>query len=118
MTLAKPGLVSCPDCGERTWLDGFGTHRCKPKWECRGAWEHWTCDWEAVHAHDSEDAAESFAERYDCEGGEYAIIGNRVTPQQVYVRKPADPDSYDVPLAEIFDISAEAQPHYWASKVA
>lgn len=64
----------CPLCKEFGWLGGDRmNHVCAPEWECRLETED-DRDWHTIHAHDSETAAEKYAEYYDCEGGEYAIV--------------------------------------------
>lgn len=104
----------CPRCREYGFLDtGILRHVCKPAWECRPAW-HDDDDgaWEIVHATDAETAAEKYAEQYDRDGGDYAIIGGRMRDEAVIqVRKP------DAETFEQWAIRAEAIPTYYATKV-
>ena len=105
---------TCPTCGK---YDGFGygfmDHRCKPMWECRQETK-WMADddWQTIHASDSEEAAEVFAERYDCEGGEYVIVGGKCRDDfVVQVRKPGETE------IERYSIEAEAVPQYRGTKL-
>jgi hypothetical protein len=109
----------CPRCGDFGWFGSKHSpdHRCKPVWECRleTDGDDW---WDKVHATDQETAAEKFAERYDCEGGEYSIVGGRHGDCVVLVRKPADPDSDETdPQPEVtrWSIEGEAVPTYRAT---
>jgi hypothetical protein len=108
-------LYECTTC--RRWV--FDKHVCPPKWECRAAWEDWRdAEWTTMHAYDAETAAEKYAEHYDCEGGEYAIVSGHVGDGIIYVRKPAkDPDSYDVQDVELYAIRAETVPTYYGNKI-
>lgn len=110
----------CPLCGE----SGFFTnarmqrHRCKPEWQCRGAWENWLdADWSSVRAGDAEEAAEKFCEDYDRDVGEYAIACGRVKDSLVYVRQPVDPDFCGPHEAEAYSVVAEAVAEYYGSKI-
>jgi hypothetical protein len=84
-------------------------HVCAPEWECRLE-DHGDEDWETIHALDAETAAEKFAEVYDCEGGEYAIVGGRIRNCIIQVRKP---DGSDVTR---WAIEAETVPQYRATQ--
>lgn len=103
----------CPTCNEYGWIDSDSAwlrHMCKPRWECRCNWEDDDC-WSPIHASDAEQAAEKYAEHYDCEGGEYAIVSGDRDDVVILVRK-----SEDDPV-ESFSIEAETVPHYRASKM-
>lgn len=109
-------FARCKTCGDHDFLS---RHTCRPEWECRLAWDDYPgADWHTVHAYDAETAAEKFADRYDSEGDHTIICGrHRHNDVIVYVRKPADPDSFDVLDAELFAIEAEAVPHYYGTKL-
>ena len=62
-------------------------------------------DWQSICAMDAETAAEKFAERSDCDGGDYTIIRNG--EGEVWVR---DSDG----AVTKWDIEAEAVPTYTA----
>ena len=103
----------CGLCGEWGWFDGSSLvvqHKCKPAWECRGAWEDYpNAPRGKARALASEAAAEKYAEDDDCDGGDYAILGSRVRePTIIYVRKPIDPDLIGPSFAEGFSIKSEA----------
>lgn len=104
----------CPSCREYGWLNETSSllrHVCKPAFECRPEWYGDEDDWSRVHAADSEEAAEKYAERYDCEGGDYPIVGGRMRADVIIqVRKPGD-DEF-----ERWAIEAEAVPTYRAIK--
>lgn len=102
----------CDVCGEYDIFDvAFMSHRCKPAWECRLEHEDDDC-WRTIRATDSESAAAKYAEHYDCEGGEYSIVGNRFRGDViVLVRKDAE----DEP--ERWRIEAETVSKYYAHKV-
>ncbi len=109
----------CPICGDWGWFGSrvMADHQCKPAWECRMEWAGDDDAWERVHAADAEDAAEKFAERYDCEGGDYAIVGSRCDKDPVVqVRKPPDEDTENPPF-ERWAIEAETVPQYYANKL-
>jgi hypothetical protein len=99
----------CPTCKRYDWLS---RHRCAPAWECRLEW-HKDDDgaWCVTHAIDAEQAAERFAEHYDCEGGEYAIVGGRYRDDVIVQVRKRDEETF-----EQFVIEAEAVPTYRASK--
>lgn len=102
-------FAKCRDCGEYGFIGAsFMQHRCKPAWECRMAWEDDDC-WTKVHGLDAEEAAKKCAEMYDRDGGEYAIVGNRMSGDViVLVRKPGSEK------IERWSIEAEAVPQYRA----
>ncbi len=103
----------CPICGEYGFLTGrFADHKCKPAWECRLETED-DDSWGKVYARDPEEAAEKYAERYDCEGGEYAIVSSRI----VLVRKPSDFEEENTTAIERFSVEGEAVPQYHATKI-
>lgn len=106
----------CPICRDFGWFGEhaarFGSHQCKPTWECRPEWYSDDDDWSTVHATDAELAAEKFAERYDCDGGDYSIVSNKMRGDVIiFVRKPGDE------TFEKFSIEAEAVPTYHATKI-
>lgn len=113
----------CTICGDWGWFGSKHSpdHACKPKWECRGAWEDWNdAEWTEIRGGDSEEAAERFAEDYDCNGGEYAIVSNRMRSDTVvYVREQQhwEEDLIGPRLAEVYSIEAEAVPTYRAHKI-
>lgn len=102
----------CADCGEHGYFNTqFMPHRCKPKWECRREVK-WEEDWQDIRATDPEEAAEAFAERWDCEGGEYGIVGGRYREGFiVQVRKPGEAEF------ERWAIEGEAVPKYYGVKL-
>lgn len=97
----------CRKCG-RLCVDLLH-HRCPPTWEVRfedklGHGEEWS---EPVYAVDGEEAAEKFAERYDCECGDYPILtggGERF----IEVRREG------AEAVDRFSIYAESVPQYHA----
>lgn len=101
------GFQRCPTCQKFGWFgEKFGReHQCAPIWEARLHETKWDNDWTEVRAHDAEEAASEFCERYDCEGGDYSIIqhGEAV----VEVRSPEG----DVTTC---DVRAESVPTYYA----
>lgn len=109
----------CTVCHEHGWFGGtYMNHTCKPKWECRLEWHKDDADgWGTIYASDSEEAAEKYAEHYDCEGGEYAIVSQRHQDCVVQVRKPKpyDSDDEEMPI-ERWSIEAETVPSYRAYK--
>lgn len=110
------GYARCPICKEWGFFTGrFAEHRCPPAWECRLETED-EDDWRKVHARDAEDAAEKYAERYDCESAEYAIVRGR-TEAIVLVRKPADLEEEPSAEVERFAIEGESVPQYRAMKI-
>src|SRR5579872_1654497 len=105
----------CQVCRKFGWFGEkgkkYGAHVCLPKWECRPEWYD-DDDWWNIFALDSEQAAEEFAERYDCEGGEYSIVGGKFRGDViVLVRKPGEE------TCERWSIEAEAVPTYRATKL-
>ena len=107
--------AKCPICREYGWLKETSSilrHVCKPAFECRPEWYSDDDDWSIIHATDAERAAEKFAEIYDCDGGDYAIIGNKMRDDVIiFVRKPGDT------AFERWAIEAEAVPTYAATKI-
>ncbi len=105
---------TCPTCGVYDYFGtGFGAHKCKPAWECRGDWQD-DDEWQTIHAIDAEEAAEKYAEKYDCESGEYAIVsGNGRDETIILTRKP---DNSGL-TPERWVIEAETIPHYRATKI-
>lgn len=106
----------CPICRKFGWFGEkakqFGEHHCPPRWECRPEWYSDDDDWSAVYAIDSETAAEEFAEQYDCDGGDYTIVSNKMRGDVIiFVRKPGDD------VFEWWSIEAEAVPTYRATKI-
>jgi hypothetical protein len=104
----------CPKCKEYgSFGTGFMDHRCKPRWECRMETKWMTDDdWQPIHATDSEAAAEKFAEKYDCEGGEYSIVSNRRSDDTI-IQVRTDDES----KIERFSIEAEAVPTYYGHRL-
>lgn len=103
----------CPVCGEYDYFGAkFLEHRCKPAFECRAEWQDGDDDWQIVRAVDAESAAAQFAERYDCEGGDYSIVSRKMSDAVVIqVRKP------DEKTFERWSIEAESVPTYYATKI-
>lgn len=106
----------CKICKEWGWFGGtHSNHICKPPWEVRGEWQD-ANDWRTIHAIDAETAAEKFADEYDSEGGEYAIVQGH-GDYFVLTRKPKDPDAEtDLPF-ERWSVEGESVPQYSATKV-
>lgn len=95
-------MPQCPTCKE--WYFS-STHKCAPQFMCGtepGDLEH------MIYAHNSESAAEKYAEWYDCEGGEYHIV--RGNDQTVYVKDERNN------TIEKFCCSGESVPTYRANK--
>lgn len=97
----------CAICGT---FSVFGHHRCPPKWEVHVPDYHGEDDWSAVFAHDAEEAAERYAEKYDSEG-DYTVVGG--SSLTVYVRAADDPDAKVIK----YEVSGEAVPRYSAYEV-
>lgn len=111
---------ACPTCGEYGFINDdrpFLAHRCKPAWECRLEANADDADgWYTVHATDAEQAAERYAEQYDCDGGEYAIVsGNFRDECIIQVRKHMGFED-DEPPFERFSVEGETVPQYRATK--
>ena len=106
----------CPICREYGWLKETSSilrHVCKPVFECRPEWYGDDEDaWETVHATDTETAAEKYAERYDSNGGEYAIVGGKMRDECVIQVRAPGSDAF-----ERWAIEAEAVPTYAATKI-
>ncbi|MCK1503905.1 hypothetical protein [Bradyrhizobium sp. 18] len=101
------GFERCPNCQKWGWFGvKFGReHQCAPIWEARMHETKWNEDWTEVRAHDAEEAAREFCERYDCDG-EYTIIQRGAA--EIEVRKPGED------RITIFDVFAESVPTYYA----
>jgi len=97
----------CKTCGG--W--GFDNlHRCPPKWECRVKDKFaGDDDWCDTYGYDPEEAAKTFAEDYDCNGGEYSIV--TAGEAEIEVRKPDDG------FVHLVSISAESRPSYYAREI-
>jgi hypothetical protein len=109
--MASGKFERCPMCREWGWFGGASfNHFCKPAWECRIESTHGDDEWKTIHARDAEEAAEKFAEHYDCEGGEYAIVSNPRSDWVIQVRKPGDETH------ERWSIEAETVPQYRAAR--
>jgi hypothetical protein len=97
----------CSICGDYDWAS---SHRCKPIFYV--LYPDWHGDdWEdawRIHARDHEEAAETWAERSDSEGGEYEIVSG--SDVLVYVRKHDE----DVSEAKTFAVTGETVPQYRA----
>lgn len=107
------GFEKCPVCKEYGWFGAkfSADHTCKPVWECRAEWQD-DDYWAQYHATEASDAAAKFAEHYDCDGGDYAIVSNKMRDDViVLVRKPGDENF------KRFEIEAEAIPTYRATEV-
>ena len=100
----------CGTCGEWGWFNSkFMAHQCKPAWECRmetGDDDWWT----KIYARDGEEAAEKFADQWDCEGGEYSICSQTNGGAVVLVKKLGDP------TFERWEVHGEMVPHYSAER--
>lgn len=109
----------CQTCGVYGFLSGrFADHKCPPAFECRMEWHSDDDDaWERVYATDAESAAEKFAERYDCEGGEYAIVSGRGRNEPIVQVRPAPAFEEDPEPFERWSITAETVPQYRADKI-
>lgn len=110
----------CAVCGEYGFFNTkFMNHVCKPAFECRLEWHADDPDaWCRTHGSDPEEAAEKFAEDYDCNGGEYAIVSGRSrTDAIVQVRKPKDLDAEEDPPFERWAVEGETVPQYRAHKL-
>lgn len=103
-------ITWCKSCGGIDWQDG--RHNCPPVWEARAEWEG-DDDWREFHATDSEEAAEKAAEYYDCNGGEYAIVGRKRRGDDIFLVRKLGTDAI-----ERFAIEAEAVPTYYATLLA
>lgn len=106
-------MERCPTCKE--WTFTSGNHRCAPAWECRfveGGPIYADGEWERVHAYGADAAAEKFCERYDCEGGEYAVLnaGDR-NPPTVEVRNTTLGD------VTLYRVVGESVPSYSADEI-
>ena len=100
----------CDECGEWGWFNSkFMAHRCMPAWECRMETDDDNF-WATVRATDAEEAAEKYADEWDCEGGEYYICSQRGEPAVVLVRKPGE-------QFERWSVEGEMVPHYRACKI-
>lgn len=96
-------LVKCPRCEDFGW----GDCRCI-LFQCAVPWQDKVSErsWQDVYAKEASDAAESFAERTDCEG-DYTIIRNG--EGVIWVRDPEN-------KVTVFDIQAETEPTYTATE--
>lgn len=94
----------CSTCKSYSWLP----HICPPLWGCRMEWEE---EFQEIYAIDAETAATKYADLYDCEGGEYAILSRRRPGDDICI--VSDQDGY----IQRFLISAEAIPTYYAQKI-
>lgn len=91
----------CPVCND--FIFRSSTHQCQPEWEvCLPDFSG--DDWTIVRAHDSEDAAEKFAERCD---DQHNLLGDSAG-WLVKVRKLGDS------VVETFKVYAEADVNYYA----
>lgn len=97
----------CQTCGKFKYND---RHVCQPLFECRFAdTKNYGDDWRQVREIDAENAAETFAEEFDCEN-EYEILkqGDRCE-EIVQVRDQS------LQLTR-WRITAESRPHYYAEQ--
>lgn len=64
-----PTFGKCETCKEYAYIP----HTCAPAWLCQleGGDADW---WDTVRAPDAQAAATKYAEHYDCDGGDYAIL--------------------------------------------
>ena len=106
----------CSTCGEFGWFGSstaLGNHLCAPAWQYRIERKAETPDdWETVRAYTAKEAAQKFAEHYDCSGGEYAIVGGRFRDPIIEVQKPGNASSL-----ERWAIRGEPVPTYRANKI-
>lgn len=79
------------------------SHTCPPLWEARVYETKWENDWTEVYGVNEEDAAEKFAEQYDC-GGDYDIV--KRGGEEIEVRKLGEDKIV------IVDVHAETVPQY------
>jgi len=107
-------LRRCKLCGEHGWFGSafFGEHKCPPCWECCPEWNKDFDHWENVYAADAETAATKYAERYDCDGGDYLIVSNRMRDDPVVRVRKIGEEAFDR-----WSIRAEAVPTYYADKL-
>lgn len=102
----------CPVCKDYGWFGGDrGNHVCLPEWECRLE-QHDDNWWNNIHASDAEGAAKKYAEHYDCEGGEYAIVSGRFRGNCIVLVRAIGSDT-----VERWAIEAETVPKYYAARV-
>jgi hypothetical protein len=101
------GFERCPTCREFGWFgEKFGReHQCAPIWEARICETKWENGWMEVRAHDAEEAASKFCQRYDSDG-EYSILQSGEA--EVEVRKLGEDD------VTVVEITAESVPTYYA----
>lgn len=114
--MATGDFKRCPTCQEYGWFNTtFMAHHCKPAWECRMKTDDDDC-WVRVYARDEEEAAEKFADRHDCDSGEYGICSGRYGAGEtiVLVRKADDPARE----ASLWEVEGEMVPHYRARRVS
>lgn len=99
----------CKTCGEWGFLDpGVLQHRCKPVWKARMDY-HDEIDWTEVRAKDAEEAAEKYAEDYDCNSGDYPILSGRSRGDVIVLVRQDDSQ------IQRFSIEAESVPTYSAT---
>lgn len=112
----------CRNCGGYVFDDiRCVVHKCPPEWELISedecTYNHgWRPpEWTLVYAYDEEEAAEKWAEEYDC-NGDYTIVGG--SPAVVYTRKVADENFIGPTFARRWSVSGESRLHYSADEEA
>lgn len=95
---------ACKRCGRYVWNDDCRCVLFQAAIPWKGAVDE--SDWTDVYEREPEYAAEKFAERYDCDGGDYTIIRNG--DAEVWVRDAEN-------VITKWDIVAESVPEYSAT---
>lgn len=102
---------TCRACGEYDFTD---RHKCKPKWEVAMEAKKGEVpdesEWAEIYAIDQETAAEKYADQYDCESAEYAIVSAGSGGETIVLsRDPATPEKITR-----WHVIGEAVPQYHA----
>lgn len=103
-------LGKCKICGAYSCLRG---HKCDPIWYVMFAEDsphYYSGDipWK-IRAHDAQDAAEKFAERFDSESADYTVVGGE--PITITVWPKDTPDN-----KQTFTVNGAMIPEYWAEE--
>ena len=105
-------MEKCPTCDEYVFGSSVLNHVCKPVFEVNVPGYHDDDDWQTVRAYSGRGAAEEFADQYDCESAEYAIVSGREYDFRIKVRSPGQTDY------KVFSVYGEAVPTYYAIEVS